>query len=56
MKKRDTILEMRYQFNVGELFGKIGAMHPWADTQIVKKVIDDRLFGLLGERTAADND
>ncbi|KAI3856380.1 hypothetical protein MKX03_034462 [Papaver bracteatum] len=40
----DTILEMRYRFNVGELFGKIRAMHPWADTQIVKKVIDDRLY------------
>ncbi|RZC57346.1 hypothetical protein C5167_004651 [Papaver somniferum] len=55
-ERRDTILEMRYRFNVGELFGKIRAVHPWADTQIVKEVIDDRISGLLGERTAADNE
>ncbi|KAI3913726.1 hypothetical protein MKW98_011787 [Papaver atlanticum] len=55
-EKRDAILEMRYRFNVDELFGKIRAMHPWADTQIVKQVIDDRLYALLGERTAADDE
>ncbi|KAI3927639.1 hypothetical protein MKW92_008092 [Papaver armeniacum] len=55
-EKSDTILEMRYRFNVGELFGKIRATHPWADTQTVKQVIDDRLYALLGDRTAADNE
>ncbi|XP_026407889.1 glutamine--tRNA ligase-like [Papaver somniferum] len=55
-EKRDMILEMRYRTNVGELLGQIRATHPWADAKIVKEVIDKRLYGLLGERTAADNE
>ncbi|KAI3933504.1 hypothetical protein MKX01_022083 [Papaver californicum] len=54
--KRDTILEMCYRINVGELFGQIRATHPWADPKIVKQIIDERLYGFLGERTAADNE
>ncbi|KAI3985519.1 hypothetical protein MKX01_033833 [Papaver californicum] len=55
-ERRDIILEMRYRTNVGELLGEIRATHPWADAKILKEVIDKRLEGLLGERTAADNE
>ncbi|KAI3943760.1 hypothetical protein MKW98_004265 [Papaver atlanticum] len=41
-EKRDAILEMRYRVNVGELFARIFATHPWADARF--------------ERTAADNE
>ncbi|OVA09450.1 Glutamyl/glutaminyl-tRNA synthetase [Macleaya cordata] len=55
-EKMDSILELRYRTNVGELFGHVRNTHPWADPKIVKQVIDEKLYGLLGERTAADDE
>ncbi|XP_002526992.2 glutamine--tRNA ligase [Ricinus communis] len=51
-----SILELRYRTNVGDLFGHVRKRLPWADPKIVKKLIDAKLFELLGERTAADNE
>ncbi|KAK6157691.1 hypothetical protein DH2020_011939 [Rehmannia glutinosa] len=42
--------------NVGELFGYVRKKQPWADPKIVKQIIDTKLYALLGERTAADNE
>ncbi|XP_010551245.1 PREDICTED: glutamine--tRNA ligase, cytoplasmic [Tarenaya hassleriana] len=55
-ESKNTILELRYRTNVGELFGHVRKRLPWADPKIVKKVIDDKMLELLGERTAADNE
>lgn len=51
-----VILEQRYRTNVGELFAHVRKKQPWADPKIVKKIIDDKLYTLLGGRTAADNE
>lgn len=51
-----TILEQRYRTNVGELLGHVRKRHPWADAKVVKQVMDAKLFELLGERTAADDE
>ncbi|KAI4313908.1 hypothetical protein L6164_026851 [Bauhinia variegata] len=51
-----AILELRYRFNVGELLGHVRKKQPWADGKVVKKLIDSKLYELLGERTAADNE
>lgn len=51
-----VILEQRYRTNVGDLFSHVRKKQPWADPKIVKKMIDDKLYSLLGERTAADNE
>ncbi|CAA2955198.1 glutamine--tRNA ligase-like isoform X1 [Olea europaea subsp. europaea] len=41
---------------VGELFGYVRKKQPWADPKIVKQLIDAKLYALLGERTAADDE
>ncbi|KAK2979963.1 hypothetical protein RJ640_017978 [Escallonia rubra] len=53
---KNVILEQRYRINVGELFGHVRKRQPWADPKIVKQLIDAKLYALLGERTAADNE
>lgn len=53
---KGSILELRYRTNVGDLFGHVRKKLPWADPKIVKQLIDAKLFELLGERTAADNE
>ncbi|XP_065880914.1 glutamine--tRNA ligase [Euphorbia lathyris] len=55
-RNKESILELRYRTNVGDLFGHVRKRLPWADPKIVKKLIDAKLFELLGERTAADNE
>ncbi|URE10189.1 glutaminyl-tRNA synthetase [Musa troglodytarum] len=50
-----AILEQRYHINVGNLCGQVRKHHPWADAKIVKEVIDEKLHGILGERTADDD-
>lgn len=50
-----AILEQRYHINVGNLCGQVRKHHPWADAKIVKEVIDEKLRGILGERTADDD-
>ncbi|KAL1223314.1 Glutamine--tRNA ligase, cytoplasmic [Cardamine amara subsp. amara] len=51
-----TILEKRYRINEGKLLGDVRKKLPWADTRIVKKVIGEKMYELLGEKTAADNE
>ncbi|CAN1826448.1 Glutamine--tRNA ligase, cytoplasmic [Linum perenne] len=53
---KDSILTMRYRTNVGDLFAKVRKLLPWADPKVVKKLIDAKMYELLGERTAADNE
>lgn len=53
---KNTIVEQRYRTNVGELFGHVRKRQPWADPKVVKQLIDTKLYALLGERTAADNE
>ncbi|OWM68001.1 hypothetical protein CDL15_Pgr017569 [Punica granatum] len=55
-EKKSSILEQRYRTNVGELFGHVRKKLPWADPKIVKQIIDTKLYQLLGERTAADDE
>ncbi|KAF3431890.1 hypothetical protein FNV43_RR26626 [Rhamnella rubrinervis] len=55
-ENKEVILEQRYRTNVGDLFAHVRKKHPWADPKIVKQLIDAKLFELLGERTAADNE
>ncbi|KAF9677360.1 hypothetical protein SADUNF_Sadunf08G0099600 [Salix dunnii] len=55
-QNKGSILELRYRINVGDLFGHVRKRLPWADPRIVKKLIDAKLYELLGERTAADNE
>ncbi|KAK3442739.1 glutamine--tRNA ligase, cytoplasmic [Eucalyptus grandis] len=55
-ERKSSILEQRYRTNVGELFGHVRKMLPWADQKIVKQIIDTKMYELLGERTAADNE
>ncbi|KAK9114418.1 hypothetical protein Syun_021215 [Stephania yunnanensis] len=45
-----------YKVAVGDLFGQVRKMHPWADKKTVKQVMDGKLYELLGERTAADDE
>ncbi|MBA0566920.1 hypothetical protein Golob_011693 [Gossypium lobatum] len=65
-----VILERRYRTNVyfsnsfhnlpanlvGELFGSIRKKHPWADPKMAKQLVDAKMYELLGERTAADDE
>ncbi|KMZ68009.1 Glutamine--tRNA ligase, Glutamate--tRNA ligase [Zostera marina] len=51
-----AIMEQRYHINVGNLCGQVRKLQPWSDAKIVKETIDQKLYGLLGERTAADNE
>ncbi|XP_043806301.1 glutamine--tRNA ligase, cytoplasmic isoform X3 [Manihot esculenta] len=55
-QNKELILELRYRTNVGDLFAHVRKRLPWADPKIVKQLIDAKLFQLLGERTAADNE
>ncbi|CAK9159504.1 unnamed protein product [Ilex paraguariensis] len=55
-ENKNTILEQRYRTNVGELFAHVRKRQPWADPKIVKQLIDGKLYALLGERTAADDE
>ncbi|KAA8529139.1 hypothetical protein F0562_034062 [Nyssa sinensis] len=55
-ENKNAILEQRYRTNVGELFAHVRKRRPWADPKIVKQLIDAKLFELLSERTAADNE
>ncbi|KHG03894.1 Glutamine--tRNA ligase [Gossypium arboreum] len=41
---------------VGELFGSIRKKHPWADPKMAKQLVDAKMYELLGERTAADDE
>ncbi|GKB04136.1 glutamine--tRNA ligase [Tanacetum coccineum] len=54
--KESAIIEQRYKTNVGDLFAHVLKKHPWADTKIVKELIDSNLNALLGEKTPADNE
>ncbi|KAK9091324.1 hypothetical protein Sjap_024501 [Stephania japonica] len=51
-----TLVELRYRVNVGDLFGQVRKMLPWADPKTVKQVMDGKLYEILGERTAADDE
>ncbi|KAK8490923.1 hypothetical protein V6N13_121327 [Hibiscus sabdariffa] len=55
-ESKAVILERRYRMNVGELFGSIRKKHPWADPKIAKQLVDAKMYELLGERTAADDE
>ncbi|XP_051146108.1 glutamine--tRNA ligase, cytoplasmic [Andrographis paniculata] len=55
-ENKSSIIEQRYRTNVGELFAHVRKKLPWADPKIVKQIIDAKLYSLLGERTAADNE
>ncbi|KAI4373280.1 hypothetical protein MLD38_011419 [Melastoma candidum] len=55
-EKRSIILEQRYRTNVGELLGLVRKKLPWADPKIVKQNVYAKLYELLGESTAADNE
>ncbi|KAL8531712.1 hypothetical protein ACS0TY_008344 [Phlomoides rotata] len=56
VENKAAILEQRYRTNVGELFGYVRKKQPWADPKVVKQIIDAKLYALLGEKTAADNE
>ncbi|XP_073295082.1 glutamine--tRNA ligase, cytoplasmic [Primulina huaijiensis] len=55
-QKKSVIVEQRYRTNVGELFGHVRKKQPWADPKIVKEIVEAKLYELLGERTAADDE
>ncbi|GLT91827.1 hypothetical protein SLE2022_096980 [Rubroshorea leprosula] len=55
-ENKAMILERRYRTNVGELLGGVRKRHPWADSKIAKQLVDAKMFELLGERTAADDE
>ncbi|XP_022775969.1 glutamine--tRNA ligase, cytoplasmic-like isoform X2 [Durio zibethinus] len=55
-ENKAVILEQRYRTNVGELLGSVRKKHPWADPKIAKKLVDAKMYELLGERTAADDE
>ncbi|CAE5963402.1 unnamed protein product [Arabidopsis arenosa] len=55
-ENNNSILEKRYRTNEGKLLGDVLKKLPWADPQIVQKVIGEKMCEMLGERTAADNE
>ncbi|XWS68848.1 hypothetical protein CRYUN_Cryun04dG0128300 [Craigia yunnanensis] len=55
-ENKAVILERRYRTNVGELLGSVRKKHPWADPKIAKQLVDAKMYELLGERTAADDE
>ncbi|XP_021288281.1 glutamine--tRNA ligase, cytoplasmic [Herrania umbratica] len=55
-ENKSVIIERRYRTNVGELLGSVRKRHPWADPKIAKQLVDAKMFELLGERTAADDE
>ncbi|KAK6921725.1 Glutaminyl-tRNA synthetase, class Ib, non-specific RNA-binding domain, N-terminal [Dillenia turbinata] len=55
-ENKASILEQRYRTNVGDLFVHVRKRQPWTDPKIVKQLVDKKLYELLGERTAADDE
>ncbi|XP_007022143.2 PREDICTED: glutamine--tRNA ligase, cytoplasmic [Theobroma cacao] len=55
-ENKAVIIERRYRTNVGELLGSVRKRHPWADPKIAKQLVEVKMFELLGERTAADDE
>ncbi|XP_039055174.1 glutamine--tRNA ligase, cytoplasmic-like [Hibiscus syriacus] len=55
-ESKTVILERRYRTNVGELLGSIRKKHPWADPKTAKQLVDAKMYELLGETTAADDE
>ncbi|KAL8205193.1 hypothetical protein R6Q57_008744 [Mikania cordata] len=55
-EKKSAILEQRYRTNVGDLFAHVRKKQPWADPKVVKQLIDSKIYELLGEKIAADNE
>ncbi|GLT43484.1 hypothetical protein SLA2020_174270 [Shorea laevis] len=55
-ENKAMILERRYRTNVGELLGGVRKKHPWGDPKIAKQLVDAKMYELLGERTAADDE
>ncbi|KAI6653275.1 Glutamine--tRNA ligase-like [Oopsacas minuta] len=51
---KDVILQRRYRYNKGEMVGKVRAVLKWADGKVIKEVIDSKIEGLLGPKTAED--
>ncbi|KAE8653772.1 Glutamine--tRNA ligase [Hibiscus syriacus] len=41
---------------IGELLGSIRKKHPWADPKTAKQLVDAKMYELLGETTAADDE
>ncbi|XP_002966775.2 glutamine--tRNA ligase, cytoplasmic isoform X2 [Selaginella moellendorffii] len=54
-KNKAKLLDERYKFNVGILLAQVRELQPFADFTYVKKVIDKKMYELLGERTAEDD-
>ncbi|KAL5194765.1 Glutamine--tRNA ligase [Glycine soja] len=55
-ENKATILELRYRTNVGELLGHVRKRLPWGDAKVAKQLVDAKLYELLGDRTAADDE
>jgi glutaminyl-tRNA synthetase len=55
-EKKKDIVEQRYRITVGKLIADVRSKQPWADPKIVKELIDRKLYELLGEKTAADEE
>ncbi|OMO69020.1 Glutamyl/glutaminyl-tRNA synthetase, class Ib [Corchorus capsularis] len=55
-EKKAEILERRYRTSVGELLGSVMKKHRWGDAKIAKQLVDAKMYELLGERTAADDE
>eukprot|EP00039_Didymoeca_costata_P008361 m.110946 g.110946 ORF g.110946 m.110946 type:complete len:830 (+) comp14052_c1_seq1:86-2575(+) len=53
---KEKIEKERYRTNTGILMGKVREALKWADGKMIKKAVEDELFKLLGEKTAADLD
>ncbi|KAL6557632.1 hypothetical protein OROMI_017982 [Orobanche minor] len=51
----NTILEMRYRTDAELLIRSVLNRLQWADRKAVRRVIDEKMYELLGERTAADS-
>lgn len=55
-ENKEAILAQRYRINAGNLYGQVRKHHPWADAKVIKEIVDAKLFELLGEKTAADEE
>lgn len=55
-ERKSEILEKRYRINVGELLRDVREKLKWADPKLIKERADTKLYELLGEKTAADNE
>uniref|UniRef100_A0A7N0UU53 glutamine--tRNA ligase n=1 Tax=Kalanchoe fedtschenkoi TaxID=63787 RepID=A0A7N0UU53_KALFE len=54
--RKNEILELRYRINVGELLRDVREKLRWADPKLIKERADAKLYELLGDKTAADNE